>query len=134
MREELKPCPFCGGKAVRFESNSGFWYRCNECKAESGFYYTDEEAAEAWNKRVYEEDGGRAMSINYNKCKEMSDFWKEISRRLDHLMTYMRNDSHVDGEYVNIACSLLTSAQKLCEYRAKVQNEKCEALEKLAEA
>ena len=64
MPEELKPCPFCGGKAHIFENDYG---ECNfeiyytiGCKTDDcflymgadNFYDTKELAIEAWNKRA----------------------------------------------------------------------------------
>ena len=69
---ELKPCPFCGGKAeVDFaeknfsftDSNRkpcsiGFFYtvRCNDeiCGCKIGIYEDPRMAIEAWNRRVSE--------------------------------------------------------------------------------
>lgn len=58
---ELKPCPFCGGKAIDFEDKamsieSGMscvrsFIVCSDCSAiVSGV--TEAEAADAWNRRV----------------------------------------------------------------------------------
>lgn len=71
MSRELKPCPFCGGKAVIVSNTTAyhmFTYRaiCSSCKAQMGyrnhcydgrgklFFETKEEAIEAWNRRVTE--------------------------------------------------------------------------------
>ena len=54
---ELKPCPFCGkmdyltAQAI----NGGKWepfVECNKCGSCSAPYNTQEEAIEAWNRRV----------------------------------------------------------------------------------
>ena len=44
---ELKSCPFCGGKA----SNVSGRIVCSSCLASTSIYPTQEEAAQAWNKR-----------------------------------------------------------------------------------
>lgn len=57
MTEQLKPCPFCGGK-VRLESSHGFNYvLCEKCESE---YYPasfgdGKKAVAAWNKRSIED-------------------------------------------------------------------------------
>lgn len=58
MTEELKPCPFCGGKAevvwmpyINVEG-MGLVVECNHCWAETGYYATREEAIAAWNRRA----------------------------------------------------------------------------------
>ena len=61
---ELKPCPFCGGEAfVDIHSyweieTQGFTDRtygvvCGDCHMQTRqFFYTENEAIEAWNRRV----------------------------------------------------------------------------------
>ena len=52
---ELKPCPFCGSFAVTTmdECNSWRWeVYCARCNAAIGFFETEEEAIEAWNRRT----------------------------------------------------------------------------------
>ena len=54
----LKPCPFCGGVPVLQEHvfhgyTSTFGIVCLDCCCETRqFYYTEKEAAEAWNRRA----------------------------------------------------------------------------------
>lgn len=51
MNEELKPCPFCGGKAMSHPySKDDFTIYCKDCKAEIG-WREKEEAIKAWNTR-----------------------------------------------------------------------------------
>lgn len=79
MNIELKPCPFCGGKAEarispnsRSEEGESFYeVRCKKCgvhvTGKSFNFWTVEynaekpqdllSAVECWNKRAYEEDG-----------------------------------------------------------------------------
>lgn len=63
MTEELKPCPFCGGKAriKTCESDDvSFWQvACGnpKCFCSSAlFYSTMEEAAFAWNSPLYKKN------------------------------------------------------------------------------
>lgn len=50
----LKPCPFCGYKRpyIVVGENDTYWVCCGECYSETSWYNTEEEAREAWNKRV----------------------------------------------------------------------------------
>ena len=60
--DELKPCPFCGGKAeIEHEYIFGFEYstiKCEKCRVKTApikvsfTYSSDERAAEAWNRRT----------------------------------------------------------------------------------
>lgn len=54
---QLKPCPFCGGKAhIRteryYQPNMRRNVICEKCYSNSGWYKTEEEAAKAWNRRT----------------------------------------------------------------------------------
>ena len=53
---ELRKCPFCGGEATIYEDRHeniiyGYNVACDNCCA-TIFADTEEEAIEAWNKRV----------------------------------------------------------------------------------
>lgn len=48
---ELKPCPFCGGKARGFSHCSFNFIKCMTCKTVSGIYDTYKDAVAAWNRR-----------------------------------------------------------------------------------
>lgn len=58
MDKQLKPCPFCGGKAELVDT--GYWssVMCEQCKAvsksfnHSGKHCSADKAIEAWNRRV----------------------------------------------------------------------------------
>jgi len=56
--DKLKPCPFCGGKAIIEKDVLGpnrlFIYRgeCALCSSRTGDYTEYEEAIKAWNTRV----------------------------------------------------------------------------------
>lgn len=54
MNYELKPCPFCGGKAEFFEDEFFCRYSvvCTECGAGTDTYGVERDAIDAWNRRV----------------------------------------------------------------------------------
>lgn len=56
MREKLKPCPFCGGKAELWKGrlNDGYAIRCSMCKSRTKIYDNQEYASIAWNRRAKE--------------------------------------------------------------------------------
>ena len=50
---ELRPCPFCGGKAEAYGEPGRFWIRCSKCSAFGpGNYESEDVAAEEWNRRA----------------------------------------------------------------------------------
>jgi Lar family restriction alleviation protein len=55
MSEELKPCPFCGGRAAIFTRENAHWPHClneEECGAEGPGASDIASAAAAWNRRA----------------------------------------------------------------------------------
>ena len=61
---ELKPCPFCGSKAIletfttAFEKVPRYRVRCEKCFCQTNWdYFEADEVIEAWNRRVGEHDG-----------------------------------------------------------------------------
>ena len=59
----LKPCPFCGGKAKlkKFKSKAlfgtiAYYAECSVCKVRTEMSLEQEEPVEAWNRRAGEED------------------------------------------------------------------------------
>ena len=64
MSDELKPCPFCGGKAIIIYWDGSKTYSvgcvntfvCHGGTHTSKAYRTEQEAAQAWNRR-YNTDG-----------------------------------------------------------------------------
>lgn len=50
---ELKSCPFCGADGViREYDNKTFVASCKNCGIELLYFETEQEAIEAWNRRV----------------------------------------------------------------------------------
>ena len=53
MSIELKPCPFCGEKAILDETNENeVFVGCYNCYAHTGLYCYEQDAIDAWNSRV----------------------------------------------------------------------------------
>ena len=77
MSEELKPCPFCGGKphlrepdapdplAVTESGNVDYRIWCEECNAMSKSYQTKEKAIKYWNMRTKQNQG---LKIGLKAC------------------------------------------------------------------
>lgn len=56
MSDKLKPCPFCGGMNLYYAAGRFYAVECSDCGAKVvGAFRTEEEAAEAWNRRVQPE-------------------------------------------------------------------------------
>lgn len=60
---ELKPCPFCGGKAQKRKDligstklNEYYYVRCDKCRCSSPSFQKDDfcKAVKAWNRRSNE--------------------------------------------------------------------------------
>lgn len=57
MTEKLKPCPFCGGKAEFDETREQeHFVFCKDCGGMTVPFDTQQEAAEAWNFRPFEDE------------------------------------------------------------------------------
>ena len=54
MGEELKPFPFCGGKKIHVYGMLHI-VECHDCRASISAKRTNEEAVEAWNRRMNDE-------------------------------------------------------------------------------
>ena len=56
MTEELKKCPFCGGKAsvceAEFEGQTVFMVTCDDCGISTAGSDNETKVINAWNKRV----------------------------------------------------------------------------------
>ena len=54
MTKKLKPCPFCGEKAIISKSIGLYNIECDGCGCGTGWYLTKKEAIDVWNQRVEE--------------------------------------------------------------------------------
>ena len=79
---ELKPCPFCGGKAYVYPTEHGWSAQCEDCWSTGADKETREEAAAAWNHRAESEN--RVLTLEEVKayCEggvEAAPLWVEFS-------------------------------------------------------
>ena len=52
MSEELKACPFCGGKAEWKEDDGWIWLECSECGIRGKRAMSNDSARYYWNRRT----------------------------------------------------------------------------------
>lgn len=52
MAEELKDCPFCGGKASNERNMDYDWVECSSCDAQTDYNVNKDKAIQNWNNRV----------------------------------------------------------------------------------
>lgn len=58
---ELKSCPFCGCEEIKISTGNiykqkiSYWCCCLNCNARASYFFDEEEAIEAWNRRVKNE-------------------------------------------------------------------------------
>lgn len=75
---ELKPCPFCGGSAFKYdnihEQTMGVACKKENCMGHNGFleFETSEEAIKAWNTRPHSEPKG-----DCKKCFGAGQGWRK---------------------------------------------------------
>lgn len=85
--EELKPCPFCGGKAHLLTSNGmSFLVECSVCLTDFlngpvgiGWYRSEKDAATDWNDRPSE----RALIAQLEAAQKERDELKELNCHFD---------------------------------------------------
>jgi Lar family restriction alleviation protein len=51
-KEELMPCPFCGGEAMNRKVNRVYYVFCTNCYVKTVDSITPDKAIAAWNRRV----------------------------------------------------------------------------------
>lgn len=71
--EELKPCPFCGGRPVEhYPGGTAYGIECEDCHIGTSYVCLDqhEKAIEAWNRREYELERDELLDI----ADEMESF------------------------------------------------------------
>ena len=73
--EKLKPCPFCGGEASVYET--GYMYSapqyyicCDECGSGIAVFNTEQDAIEAWNRRVPQRTWTQKVYDSFGKMRD----------------------------------------------------------------
>lgn len=65
--EDLKPCPFCGGKAkvlgTKYEDGE-YYIVCEKCRVRMGSYSNPEDAIADWNRRVCVKQNAETLDTN----------------------------------------------------------------------
>ncbi len=94
MSDKLKPCPFCGGKAMISGCDGGEWIViCNVCDASIGYKGTEREAIEEWNCRIEptfttdEIDAIRRNVCDWRAERELSKIEQSIIDKCNHALT-----------------------------------------------
>jgi Lar family restriction alleviation protein len=68
MMSDLKPCPFCGGKAILLQSGFVFQVQCGSCGA-SGRNDDKTTSVAHWNTRTEEQlDAVRGLADKWRNC------------------------------------------------------------------
>lgn len=95
MSNKLKPCPFCGGEAI-IDSfvGVGWIVICNKCDASIGYKETEQEAIDAWNRRVEptftpDELGAirRMFDESYPRSRKLPEIEQSIIDKCNHALT-----------------------------------------------
>ena len=100
MSDELKPCPFCGGMNLYYAAGRFYAVECSDCGAKVvGAFRTEEEAAEAWNRRVQltltpdELDAIRRNVRDLRAERELSKIEQSIIDKCAKTLKGARNDT-----------------------------------------
>ena len=62
--EDLKPCPFCGGKAEVVYIKDNQYVRCSRCGAVGANTFNTEDVIAAWNRRVCVKQNTEMLDTN----------------------------------------------------------------------
>lgn len=82
---ELKPCPFCGGKAVMIGEDDGMYQVvCPDCAGTIDDFYGEKEvAAEKWNERKIEDAMNKEVERFKRYALSLEDEIKDLRKALD---------------------------------------------------
>ena len=85
MTENLKSCPFCGGKP-HFEnegSDYGFYAVCSRCGCWTGALRTKDDSLKRWNNRPIEDDLDKKNGCLIGTCHDLHDIVEEFRAECD---------------------------------------------------
>lgn len=110
--EELKPCPFCGGKAHLLTSNGSFLIECSVCLTDFldgpvgiGWYRSEKDAAAGWNDRPSE----RALIAQLEAVQLDATRWRAmLSSPAIRILGYagLQDDKPIDGHYCHFGMEI----------------------------
>jgi len=116
---ELKPCPFCGGKAeinawaAEDYDDGDAMISCEKCEAKTSIYVSTEYAAEAWNRRTSD-----ALEAENKALREDAKriYWagaKDMRELLAEKMSAFGKSVHTEALPEFPACVLSIPAQEV---------------------
>ena len=85
MTENLKSCPFCGGKPY-FEnegSDYGFYAVCSRCGCWTGALRTKDESLKRWNNRPIEDEFAEKIKKLEAENKRLREVLEEIKKTVE---------------------------------------------------
>lgn len=81
MKNELKPCPFCGSCEIEIlGANRAYCAHCAECGAVLPVSRTKKQAADAWNKRADAARSAKPLAWEYEGVREWANLPKGAAR------------------------------------------------------
>lgn len=151
MLSELKPCPFCGGKAKLRKEGSSYYVSCSKCGARgtrslvkkwhSVVYIAQGNAIEAWNNRVntakdkckktiYNLESatawvrGESVISNVEELLSIADHYNINLPRYSHHFLYSENPNHLvaTGAWRGLSNFLTKLANRVREVEKDAEN------------
>lgn len=113
---ELKPCPFCGGKAWIGQGGDdgsvcAYWCFCFDCATESQHFSSQEMAIDAWNRRVTEEKKQVTMTNReFYKTEDEAD--KDFQKMCNDCQNCKECSLYNDTLYVDCFVQFLNQEHK----------------------